>query len=86
MATIYSKSEAQAQAEAMKALSDEIIRDANQVIVEGYANGAKQVTFSKPHDMTTPQWRALGTMLEQKGYKVKAESCQRDGQWYTIEI
>lgn len=83
---IYNKSEAQARAEAMKTLSDDVISDANQIIVQGYAHGVNVATFRRPHDMTDPQWWALTTMIEQKGYKVKNESCQGDGEWVVIEL
>lgn len=86
MATIHSKSEAQSLAEALKSLPDEIINDVNQAIVNGYAHCVRNVTFSRTNNINNSQWRALGIMLEQKGYKVRMESCQRDGMWMSIEL
>jgi hypothetical protein len=82
---IYSKSEAEFAALCMETLSDKIIRDVNKIIVDGYSIGAKHVIFSQTSDMTTQQWRKLGTMLKQTGYKISAVS-RRDGQWYMIEL
>jgi hypothetical protein len=86
MQQIFSKSEAQAHAKALKALDDQIILEVNQLLAEGYANGMKKVTLSRPHGMTDPQWKALGEIIHDKSYIVNAESDQRDGEWYVIEL
>lgn len=86
MQQIFSKSEAQAQAKALKVLDDQIILDVNQLLAEGYANGMKKVTLSRPRGMTDLQWKALAEIIHDKCYIVNAESDQRDGEWYTIEL
>lgn len=83
---IISKSEAQAIAMRMKNIPDEVLEEINMTISKGYALESSSVSYSKPDNMAEVTWRALCDAIVSKGYKVKAESCQRDGQWVRIEL
>ncbi len=83
---ILSKSEAQKQAQALREIPDCIIRQINQEIAKGYASGSKQAIYSRPHDMVRITWLALADEIRNKGYDVKAQSEQRDGEWLTITL
>jgi hypothetical protein len=80
---IISKSEAQAIA---KRIPDTVLEEVNMNISKGYALGSNSVSYSKPHSMEEVTWRALCEAIMMKGYNVKAESCQREGQWVRIEL
>lgn len=83
---IISKSEAQAIAKRMKNIPDEVLEEINMTISKGYALESSSVSYTKPHNMEEITWRALCEAIRVKGYKVKAESCQREGQWVHIEL
>ena len=84
---IISKSEAQAIARRMRDnIPDEVLEEVNMNISKGYALESSSVCYIKPHSMEEITWRALCEAIRVKGYKVKAESCQREGQWVHIEL
>lgn len=83
---IISKSEAQAIAKRMKNIPDEVLEEVNMNISKGYALESSSVCYTKSHSMEEITWRALCEAIRMKGYKVKAESCQRDGQRIRIEL
>lgn len=83
---IISKSEAQAIAKQMRDIPDIVIEDVNKAIAKGYANDLPAITFSKPGNIDETVWRALLVSVSNKGYTVKAESAQRDGQWMRITL
>lgn len=83
---IISKSEAQAIAKQMRDIPDIVIEDVNKAIAKGYANDLPSITFPKPGNMNEIVWRALCIAITNKGYVVKAEQCQREGQWMRITL
>jgi hypothetical protein len=83
---IISKSEAQTRAKALREIPDSVLEEINANIAKGYALGSNSVSYSKPDNMAEVTWRALCDAIVSKGYKVKAESCQREGQWVRIEL
>jgi hypothetical protein len=83
---IVSKSEAQKRAQALRDIPDVILEEINTNIAKGYALGSKSITYSKPESMAEITWRALCDAIMAKGYTIKVESCQRDGQWVRIEL
>lgn len=83
---IISKSEAQTRAKALRDIPDDILEEVNSTIAKGYALASTSVTYSKPDNMAEITWRALCDAIVAKGYQIKAESCQRAGQWVRIEL
>lgn len=83
---IISKSEAQTRAKALREIPDSVLEEINMTISKGYALESSSVSYTKPHNMAIITWRALCDAIVSKGYKVKAESCQREGQWVRIEL
>jgi hypothetical protein len=81
---IVSKSEAQERAKALRTIPDSVIAEINNEIAKGYASNSAYMTFSRPSGMSTITWKALADAITSKGYVVKAEACQREGEWLRI--
>jgi hypothetical protein len=83
---IISKSEAQKRAAVLREIPDSIIQAVNAAIAEGYAQGCKGVIYSRPQGMERITWTALADSIGSKGYTVKSEASQHDGDWLTITL